>query len=479
MQRIAPPPKRFNYEKYLEILNHGPMRNKASKKVIIVGAGMSGLTAGRLLKQMGHNIKIIEASDKVGGRIKTFRHPSGWVGELGAIQILDCHKLVLSLIRNYSLNIVPFQRTGSRNFLFMNGIRLRESIFSLKKNPFKLDFTKEESRYTVSELIQMYEEAILDDLEKLDWKKAMTYMDSFSVKEYLENCCNFSEAAIQQILFCMNFEGLSYVSMYELIRMMFSFNIEYPQVVKDGLDNLPRKISEDFANNTILFKAKVQRISDRKTYSCVHYSINKSTEIETECAEYVIVATSIAALKIINFKPKLDVKKQRAINNMNFESATRIVEKFKTPFWESEGIYQGDITTDWHTGSINIPGRQVERSLIYGGVGEGRTTHLLNGLSELDLIEYHLNKLSTLFRKKVKTVFDSGVVYKWLNDPFSLGGFSLCLPKQCSNDFNKNLKKSSGRIHFAGEHTSDSHAWVEGAVESGIRVALEIQKRTD
>lgn len=181
---------------------------------------------------------------------------------------------------------------------------------------------------------------------------------------------------------------------------------------------------------------------------------------------------------MLNFTPKLEVRKQRAINGMNFETAMRIVEKFKEPFWEKEGIYEGDITTDWLTGSMNIPGRHVEKNLIYAGVGEGRITHCLTGLSDKEVLDYHLDKLSELFRKNVKSLFDSGVVYKWLNDPHSLGGFSLCTPKQCSYKFNKKLQETSGRIHFAGEHTSGSHAWIEGAVESGIRVALEIQKRT-
>lgn len=182
-------------------------------------------------------------------------------------------------------------------------------------------------------------------------------------------------------------------------------------------------------------------------------------------------------MRLLDFSPRLEVRKERAINEMNFDTAIRIVQKFKKPFWESEGIYEGDITTDWLTGSMNIPGRHIEKNLLYAGVGEGRLTHHLVALSDKELINYHLNKLSGLFKKNIKSLYDNGIVYKWLNDPHSLGGFSLCVPYQCSNDFNENLQKPSGRIHFSGEHTSGSHAWIEGAVESGVRVALEIRKR--
>lgn len=271
----------------------GPMRSNVSKKIIVIGAGMSGLTASKILKQMGHRIKILESSDRVGGRIKTFRHPSGWTAELGAIQILDSHKLVHSLIRNYSLKTAPFRRSGSRNFLFMNSMRAREEKFHDEKNPFNLDFSEEEKQMTISELTQIFENAIADDLESMGWKKALHYMDGFSVKQYLEHCCNFSDAVVQQLIFCMNFEGLSYISMYEFVRMMFSFNDQNPTIVKDGLDNLPRKILQEIGKENILYNAKVHQISDRKSYSCVHYRLNSNSDRQVECSDYVIVATSI------------------------------------------------------------------------------------------------------------------------------------------------------------------------------------------
>ena len=51
----------------------GTERNNKGKKVIIVGAGISGLTAGYLLKKAGHNVVILEASNRAGGRIQTYR----------------------------------------------------------------------------------------------------------------------------------------------------------------------------------------------------------------------------------------------------------------------------------------------------------------------------------------------------------------------------------------------------------------------
>jgi monoamine oxidase len=68
---------------------------------------------------------------------------------------------------------------------------------------------------------------------------------------------------------------------------------------------------------------------------------------------------------------------------------------------------------------------------------------------------------------------EAGFSYSWYQDPYAMGGYALFEPDQQS-DFLADISRPEGRIHFAGEHSSRWPAWMEGAVESGIRAAMEV-----
>jgi monoamine oxidase len=69
--------------------------------------------------------------------------------------------------------------------------------------------------------------------------------------------------------------------------------------------------------------------------------------------------------------------------------------------------------------------------------------------------------------------YDSGVSYIWHEDPFARGAFTYFQPGQMSTLL-PIAQRAEGRIHFAGEHTSAWHGWMNGALESGNRAAAEV-----
>ncbi|KAJ6668158.1 hypothetical protein lerEdw1_015535 [Lerista edwardsae] len=80
-----------DYEELLDIARNGLGRTSKPQTVVIVGAGISGLTAAKLLKDAGHKVQILEASDRVGGRIKTYREED-WYVDLGPMRIPKAHR---------------------------------------------------------------------------------------------------------------------------------------------------------------------------------------------------------------------------------------------------------------------------------------------------------------------------------------------------------------------------------------------------
>ena len=108
-------------QEYIEYVDKGiPQSDTPKKNVLIIGAGISGLVAGSMLKQAGHQIQIIEASKRVGGRIKTFRDEfSGSLyAEAGAMRLPDRHltKLVLdrTKVGNRLTELMAIRRVLSR-----------------------------------------------------------------------------------------------------------------------------------------------------------------------------------------------------------------------------------------------------------------------------------------------------------------------------------------------------------------------------
>src|ERR1043166_6763064 len=79
------------------------------KKIVIIGAGMAGLSAGYELSQAGHDVTILEARTRPGGRVQTLREPfsDGLYAEAGAARIPDNHDLTLKYVKLFNIPLEP------------------------------------------------------------------------------------------------------------------------------------------------------------------------------------------------------------------------------------------------------------------------------------------------------------------------------------------------------------------------------------
>ncbi|HEV8429583.1 MAG TPA: FAD-dependent oxidoreductase [Pyrinomonadaceae bacterium] len=108
-------------------LLHGALQRRGTpKRVIIIGAGLAGLSAGYELTQAGHEVVILEARPRAGGRVLTLREPfsDGLYAEAGAMNVYDNHTWTLKYIKLFNLTLDPMQPSNLGSVLLLRGRRI-------------------------------------------------------------------------------------------------------------------------------------------------------------------------------------------------------------------------------------------------------------------------------------------------------------------------------------------------------------------
>ena len=103
------------------------VRRGAPRKIVILGAGLAGLAAGLELSSAGHNVIILEAQLRPGGRVRTLREPfsDGMYAEAGAGRIPSSHTLTLKYVRELGLKLAPFWPTTMDDVYYLKGKRVK------------------------------------------------------------------------------------------------------------------------------------------------------------------------------------------------------------------------------------------------------------------------------------------------------------------------------------------------------------------
>jgi len=170
--------------------------------------------------------------------------------------------------------------------------------------------------------------------------------------------------------------------------------------------------------------------------------------------------------------------KQKAIRELNYNASTKILFQVRHRFWEQQDdIVGGTTVTDLGIRRICYPSfsnPNDERGTLLASYTWGQDALRWGAMDEETMIEQALEDVAKI-HPSITTEFEVGAVQDWYGDKWARGAFALFEPEQ-ETRLQQAIVSPEGRIHFAGEHTSLYHAWIQGALESGIRAAKEIHE---
>lgn len=462
---------------YLDIIREGlTPKVPVPKKVIVLGAGMAGLTAAYELQRAGHDPILLEAQNRVGGRVQTLRDPfaDGLYAETGAMRLPRSHLLTQAYIEKFALRTLPFT-LGNRNaFYQLHGVRRR--IAECNANPDLLGFdvaTHEKGRTAA----QHWDEALrpLTDLLRAQgeaaWAEIVARYDHYSTREFLE-MNQWSEGLIEMFGLLSDQESLMNSSFLELFREEAGGYYTDLVQLDGGMDTLPKAFLPDLRQR-IRFGAKVIALDQSPDDVTIHYRTPAGRFKET--ADYAVITIPFPVLRHIEILKPFSRPKQRAIRQLHYDASAKIVMQFRRRFWEEDdGIYGGGTVTDLPIRIVFYPdqGRETGRGVVLASYTWAEDAQRWGSLSPADRIQQALENI-TQIHPQAAAEFEVGASKMWHDDEFAGGAFALFDPGQ-QTLLHHHIIAPEGRLHFAGEHASLAHAWIQGAIESGLRAAHEI-----
>ena len=429
------------------------------QRVLVVGGGLAGLVAARDLIARGADVQLLEARERLGGRVWTVQDKdfSDVPLELGGEFIDGEHAAIRSLCHELKLTLLPILKDGFGLALDVNG---RVQLFNGQRQIWS-DFKQVLSRET---------DALRTD--ECDWNSTTAQaIAPHSIQALLDarGASREVKAMVEGLrgFFLADADQLSALVGVELAMQPIDPGHVTLSRIKGGNDRLVQALAKA-KGLKIALKSIVTRIDQDDRGVRVHVN-DGSKKGAVMAGDYLVLATPAPIARTLEFTPAIPATLRKAWQALESGPATKAHVRFDKGWWRKPGRPRAwgsnlDTGAIWETSGTGPAGLTM--------LAGGRASRALRDLLEEGGPQRVIRRLSWLGEPEDARDFRS---ISWELDPFAKGGYAV-FGTGFRPEWRAELSRAFGRIALAGDHTSRKwQGYMNGAVESGHRAARDIE----
>jgi monoamine oxidase len=457
--------------------------SSSSADVVVVGAGLAGLTAAREVTKNGRSVLVLEARDRVGGRVLTHALPGRAYAELGGMFTGPTQDHIQALASEVGVGLFPTYNTG--NNVFIGGDGRREEFPS--DTPFGSapadPVVAPDIVLAVTQLNEMAKEVSVDSpwsaprAEEWDSQTLDTWL-----REHTTGSAEFMAVASAATEAIFGAEPRELSLLYTVFYIAASGNEENQGTFErnfntadgaqesrfaGGAQVVPLRVADQLGDR-VLLSAPVSRIDQSSTGVTVHADGLAVT------GQRAIVAIPPALAGRIFYEPALPPLRDKLTQQMPQGTLMKFEAIYKTPFWRDKGL-TGQTVSELGPVKVtyDVSPERGSPGIMMGFIG-GHEARVWDDRPEAKRRAEVLRQFAHFFGDEALNP-RSIVEMNWTSEVWTRGCPVSVLGPGTLTDFGTALREPVGRIHWAGTETSTYwNGYMDGAVRSGKRAASEV-----